>query len=225
MNSQQDVWNESTKTIPLDRDPSTYAIEKEKLFPRESIVCDLGGGSGADSIYFLLNGHSVTLVDISDLGLERTRLKAEVLGLVNKLIIIQKDLSEGNLPIKSDYCDIVYSRMALHYFSQSRTIELLKQVFRILKKGGISYITIKSPKDLREMQFLKSTAKEVENEVFVDEGQTKARFSMTTITDMLKKAGINNFEIKDYLENFSGRIDRVKSGANSLILTEIIIKK
>ena len=37
---------------------SVYAEEKEKLFPRGSIVCDLGGGTGDDAIYFLRNGLS-----------------------------------------------------------------------------------------------------------------------------------------------------------------------
>jgi ubiquinone/menaquinone biosynthesis C-methylase UbiE len=224
-NSQQKIWNESTKTIPLDRDPSVYAIDREKLFPRQSIVCDLGGGVGAESIYFLQKGHSVIITDISDVGLDRAKKKATEFGLGNKLTLIQKDLSVGDLPIADNYCDVVYSRLALHYFSKMRTEELFKEIYRILKPGGTSYITIKSPKDAKGMLFLRTTAKELEDEVFDDKGQKKSRFSESTIINILRNAGIDSFEVKDYIEDFSGRIDRVKSGANKLLLTEIVITK
>lgn len=225
LSNQQDIWNKSTKTIPLNRDPSTYAIEKEKLFPRESVICDIGGGTGAESIYFLQKGHSVILLDISNVGLDRAKKRSKEMGFSAKLTTIQKDLSDGDLPIESECCDIVYSRLALHYFSKERTAELLKEIYRILKNGGAAYITVKSPEDKNEIQFLKNTAKKVDDEVFNDMGQIKARFSKSTITGILKRSNISNFEINNYVEVLSGRIDRVKSGADRLILTEIIINK
>lgn len=222
---QQKIWNESSKTIPLDKDPSAYAIEKEKLFPKSSVVCDLGGGTGVDSIYFLQKGHSVILMDISDYGLEVARNNAERLGFINKLTLIQTDLSKGELPIGSNSCDVVYSRLSLHYFYPEELTNIFREINRILKVDGVAYITIKSPKDEREMSFLRKTAKELEPDVFDNNGQVKARYSAPKLKEMMGAAGIEKFEIRDYMESFLGRTDRVKSGSDKLILLEIIVTK
>ncbi len=66
----QGHWNKSVLERPKDRNASNYAMDKEKLFPRNSIVCDLGGGDGIDSLYFIEKGHKVYLYDISDLALK-----------------------------------------------------------------------------------------------------------------------------------------------------------
>ena len=69
------------------------------------------------------------------------------------------------------------------------------------------------------------TAKEIENEVFDDNGQIKARYSESKLTDILKQSGVRKFRISDYEETFVGRKDRVKSGLEKLLLFEIKIEK
>lgn len=225
VNKQQEIWNESTRSIPLDKEPTAYAIEKEKLFPRQSVVCDLGGGTGVDTVYFIKKGHSVILVDISDYGLELAKRNVEALGLGNRLTIIRKDLSEGKLPIKNASCGIVYSRLSLHYFLPKILVNIFKEINRILEVGGTAYITVKSPKDTDEIQFLKKTAKEIEADVFNDKGQIKTRYSALKLSEILDKAEITNYQIEDYVESFLGRKDVVKSKSSKLLLFEIKIKK
>ena len=70
------------KTHKQDNFPSSYAKEKEKLFPRSSLIIELGGGTGEDAIYFLKQGHSVVILDISEFALRVAEEKAKRLSLM-----------------------------------------------------------------------------------------------------------------------------------------------
>ncbi len=224
MNSTlQDKWNQSHSRIPNNKSESNYAIEKEKLFPRNSNVLDLGGGSGADAIYFSKHGHKVVLADISDFGLSWAKDKARIEGV--QLETAQLTLGEQPFPFPSEIFNVVYSRLALHYFLPDKTSEILNEIYRVLKPGGITYITVKSPKDKEEMDFLISNALQLAENVFEEDGDIKSRYTVEQLNELIEKAGIASFEIKEYVENLSGRIDVVKSGNSKFILNEIILKK
>lgn len=223
----QQYWNKSSATIPDDKDPSAYAVEKEQLFPRQAVVCDLGGGSGADSLYFASKGHTVKLVDISDVALDRAKSAAENKGLATALETYQANLDEASIPLQSDTCDVVYSRLALHYFGSETLAKLFAEVYRVLKSGGKVYITVKSPDDTTEMDYLKKQATEVEDGVFDEAGYLKTRFSIEQLKAVLVNAGIpdNNGSVQQYTEDLGGRKDKVKSGNTQLTVNEIVITK
>ena len=101
-----------------------YAEEKEKLFPRSSIVCDLGGGSGADALYFLKMGHQVVLLDISTFALKEAEKKAKIAGFRNKLITRQVDFGLHTLPLKDSSIDVVFSRILSPFHQLLELIQL-----------------------------------------------------------------------------------------------------
>ena len=70
-------WNKSHLAHPKDRKASNYAVDKEKNSPRNSMICDLGGGDGTDSLYFIEKGHEVYLFDVANLALKRAEEKAK----------------------------------------------------------------------------------------------------------------------------------------------------
>ncbi len=223
------IWNESSKGIPFDKDPSYYAIEQEKLFHQNSLVVDLGGGQGDDAIYFVKRGHKVTIIDISDAALKNAKRKFKEKKLdVNLLKTIQCDLSEGEIPLEDEIADVVYARLSLHYFPRDITVHLFTEIFRVLKMNGIAFITLKSSKDEEEMSFLKKSTNEIAPGIFQEkDGQIKSRYTMKQLEAMLSEAKALHHvtKIGDYVEKFAGRKDRVKSGKNELILTEIILEK
>ena len=227
MANLQQYWNKSSATIPDDKDPSAYAIEKEQLFPRQSVVCDLGGGSGTDSLYFASKGHTVKLVDISDVALDRAKSVAENKGLTTTIETFQSNLGEATIPLQSDTCNVIYSRLALHYFKSDTLTKLLAEVYRVLKAGGKAYITVKSPDDTAEMEYLKQQATEVEDGVFDEDGYLKTRFSMAQLQTVLANTGIpeGNSSVKRHTEDLGGRKDKVKSGNTQLTVNEIEITK
>lgn len=227
MANLQQYWNKSSATIPDDKDPSAYAVEKEQLFPRQATVCDLGGGSGADSLYFASKGHTVKLIDISDVALDRAKSAAENKGLATALETYQANLDEATIPPQSDTCDVVYSRLALHYFGSETLAKLFTEVNRVLKDSGKAYITVKSPDDTAEMDYLKKQATEVEDGVFDEAGYLKTRFSTEQLKAVLVNAGIPeaNSSVQQYTEDLGGRKDKVKSGNSQLTVNEIVITK
>lgn len=117
-------WNKSSEKIPQDKDESPYAVDKEVLFPRHAIVCDLGGGMGADAIYFIQKGHRVTLLDISDSAIGRAKKVAIEDSFSDELQTCQVDLSEGEIPQADGEFDVVFSRLMLHYFRRSTLLNL-----------------------------------------------------------------------------------------------------
>lgn len=223
----QDFWNKNSARIPDDKGHSLYAAEKEKEFPRNSQVCDLGGGTGTDSIYFAEKGHDVVLVDIADEPLAKANAHAKTLGLTDKLKTIQCDFSFGKLPLEDKSVDIVYSRLALHYFESKVLSQLFSEVYRILRTGGQSYLTLKSPDDAAEMQFLSTTAVEQEEGVFNEDGRIKTRYTIARLEKILADAGIpaGNFKVVAYAEKLGNSNDVVKSGNDEFIVNQVTITK
>jgi ubiquinone/menaquinone biosynthesis C-methylase UbiE len=218
-----EYWNESGRNISENQTESSFAVEKEKLFPRNSKICDLGGGSGADSIYFISKGHEVTLVDAADVSLKRAEVSADKLKLSNKLTTVQADLSHTNLSLGK--FDIVYSHLALHYFDQPTTVKLLMQAKNLLTPGGYFYAVVKSPADDKEFKFLLNVSKEISPGLFKDEGILKSRYTIKQWQEMLKEAGISSYEVNPYKEDLSKRGSKTRSGNLQMILNEIIFRK
>jgi ubiquinone/menaquinone biosynthesis C-methylase UbiE len=227
MDDLKDFWNKNTARIPQDKGQSLYAAEKELLFPRQSHVCDLGGGTGSDSLYFINQGHNVTLVDIADDALRVAVSHVPKSGSKEKLTVVQCDFSSAKLPLENDSYDIVYSRLALHYFPSQVLSRLFAEVYRILRQGGRTYLTLKSADDNAEMEFLTSTATEKEEGVFDDNGRIKTRYSIDKLEEILSSAGISktDFQVKRYVEKLGNENDVVKSGNSEFIVNEITIHK
>lgn len=194
-------WNTVHQKIHKDHENhSVYAQEKEKLFPRGSIVCELGGGTGSDAIYFLKQGHSVIVLDISDFALEITRNKAKNLGKANKLVTKHMDFGLHELPLKDNSVDIAYSRLSLHYFGKTKTAQIFSDIYRFLKPGGVAYLTFKSPDDEKEMERLETLGTVYEDNVFIENGQLRSRFTVEQLKSIVASGGITNFQVNPYRE-------------------------
>lgn len=222
-----DVWNKDTEDRVIHYLPSSYAVEKERLFPENSNICDLGGGSGSDSLYFASKGHKVTLIDISDVALDRARKKSEELGLKSSIDFIQCDISNGDLPLIDSSFDIIYSRMALHYFRSETLTHIFREIYRSLRAGGRAYITLKSPDDITEIQYLMRSAEEIGNGEFNDNGLIKTRYSIKNLEKIVQITNCNftKTSISKYIEYINLATNKTRSGAEKLVLNEIHLKK
>lgn len=216
-------WDEiHKKTHKEELVHSTYAEEKEILFPRNCIIADLGGGVGADALYFLEKGHSVVILDISEFALEEAKKRAKKKGLEKNLITKQVDFNLNEIPLKNGSCDIAYARISLNYLTAENTTIIFKEIYRILKKGGEAYLTFRSPDDMQEMKFLKTVATEYEPNVFIHEDQLRSRFTIKQLERMLDAAEIANYEVKPYEE----KINEAKKGFQPILkVNELTFKK
>lgn len=216
-------WDEIHKKVHSgELKHSIYAEEKEPLFPRGSLICDLGGGTGKDVMFFLSKGHSVILLDLSTFALDTTMKRARELGKEKNLITHQIDFGLHTLPLKDASIDVAYSRIALHYFGNSHTTKIFADIYRALKPGGKAYMTFKSPEDTVEIERLKYNAVEYEPGVYIENGMLKSRFSADQLKQIVTNAGITQFEVIPHREVLGEH----ESGAEQVLLqNEIVFQK
>lgn len=224
-NKTQAKWNASQAKLPDNKEHSHYAEDQIKILKPNSIICDLGGSIGADAIFFAGKGHDVYLYDISEKALERARQRAKNQNL--DISTVQADFGDENFSLPKGRFDLVFSRLAIHYFRTDILIRILNIIYDSLKIGGIAKITMKSPLDEAEMKFLKSNAEEIEPGVFEENGFIKTRFSLDQLEQILGSTNIpkENYSVKTMQENFEDKVDQTKSGNTIFVLNEITIVK
>jgi len=91
--SMQNMWNEkfSREGYLYGKEPNAFLAANEALISPKSSLLMLGEGEGRTACYMALKGHSVSALDASDVGLEKTALLADAAGV--KIETIHADLS------------------------------------------------------------------------------------------------------------------------------------
>jgi ubiquinone/menaquinone biosynthesis C-methylase UbiE len=130
-------------TYDNTRKPSEAILEKmrQNLHPVLSEACngieyktigvDIGCGTGNYTIPFIDQFDQVIGIDISKEMLDKAKEKS------NKVKWIERDALDTRLPDK--YCDAVWLISSLHYFIGDGQKILFKEIYRILKKGGVVF--------------------------------------------------------------------------------------
>jgi SAM-dependent methyltransferase len=124
--------------------PTIFAKFAINYFPKNGKLLELGAGQGQDSIFFAKNGFDVLCTDFSEKALEIAKQKSKIENLKINFQLI--DL-EKHLPFNKESFDIVYSHLALHYFSSDRTIGLFDEIANILKPKGILAVLLNTIDD------------------------------------------------------------------------------
>ena len=100
-------------------------------------LLDIGCGEGRNAVFFARNGYEVHAFDISDKGLEKTKLLAEKAGV--SVHIFQKDLNEFRL---SEPFDILFSTGVLHSSHPSIRSELFENFKAFTNEGGLHVFSV-----------------------------------------------------------------------------------
>ncbi len=179
---------------------SEYARKVEPLFPRSSLILELGSGTGADALYFLQKGHIVIALDISEFALNVLQEKAKSMNLSNRLVVEKADFSILPLPVKDSSVDICYSRVSLNYFGAKETALIFADIYRVLKQGGRAFLILKSPDDIKEISYLEENATLYEPNVYIQGNILKSRFTKLQLMEILKAANIQG-EVSPLREN------------------------
>jgi ubiquinone/menaquinone biosynthesis C-methylase UbiE len=115
-------------------------------------ILDLGCGNGIASYAFASLGHDIVSVDpdlSEDVGLQATQRLSD--RLQRGSISVMQAFAES-LPFQDSSFDIVYTRQALHHFSNLE--QGVAECFRVLKSGGFLLATrehvISNPEQLQE---------------------------------------------------------------------------
>jgi len=142
--ADDDGWND---------DPSLFAQFAFSYFPKEGKVLELGAGLGKDTRYFAQHGFFVVSTDFSDKALEVSKWEAAMQKIIN--VDYQNVDIKNPLPFAQQEFDVVYAHAVLHYFSHETTDQILKEIHRVLKDGGVFATLLKSKEDPEILKSLK----------------------------------------------------------------------
>ncbi len=184
--------------------PNIFATEVIQYFPKTGKVLELGAGQGQDSRYFAEQGYEVTSTDISEEALKLSQSKVPP-HLENKITLQNIDISQP-LPFSDQSFDIVYAHLSIHYFPQSVTEKIVKEMHRVLKTDGVVAILVNTTEDPEY-----SKGSKIEEDFFLVEGISKRYFSVESL-----KEYVSAFKII-VLDNSGETYKDAKKGVHGLI--------
>jgi len=144
-------WQQTYRAHPAmyGLEPSSAAEHAADVFADASCetVLDLGAGHGRDSVFFAERGVTTYALDVSAVGLQQLRERAEELGLAGRVSTMEHDVRDP-LPLPDGAVDGVFAHMLLCMALSTRQIHnLVAEVRRVLRPGGVFVYTVRHTGD------------------------------------------------------------------------------
>lgn len=179
-------WKEHiNKKLEIDM----WIDDYREYFDNKGKCLELGCGIGQYSKRLMEYGYNVTSTDISDIALN------EVKKFNNN--IEKVDMSEP-LKYDNDSFDLVFSSLAIHYFSNEKTNQLVNEIYRVLKPGGLF---IGSVNGLEGYNAIKDTAIKLEENFYLNKDKYIHLFDDNELKKYFKKFNVLKIE-KRLVERF-----------------------
>lgn len=129
--------NPKNPQLIYERDPDKNILDRLVYdLDNNAKILDLGCGDGVDSIYLKEKGFDVYALDLSSVAINNLKES----GINSKVY----DIKTADLPFSDDYFDLIYSRLALHYFDRFELSQILHNIKNKMKDGSTLYITSKT---------------------------------------------------------------------------------
>lgn len=138
-NYWDDLYWEKHLKEDLENIEELWIKKYENILPQTGKVLDLGCGVGQYTKYFLDKNYEVVATDISYKALEYLKNK------YSNVETIKQDMTKS-FNIKDNEFDIVFANLSIHFFNEKDTINLLKEIKRILKPNGLFIGSVNSTK-------------------------------------------------------------------------------
>ncbi len=148
LDQQSQHWENSfsSKPVMFGHEPSIAAVTSLKFFKDKNIV-ELGAGLGRDTIFFAQNSVYVEAFDYSEKAIETIKKKSKKLNLSDFVKAKVFDVRK-KLPFENNTIDACFSHMLYCMALSNLDLENLnKEIFRILKPGGINIYTARHTDD------------------------------------------------------------------------------
>ncbi len=105
---------------------------------KDTLVLDMCCGSGQTTQFLVQSSQQVTGLDISPLSLERAAQNVPQANYV--------EANAEDMPFPDQYFDLVHTSVALHEMTSEELQEIITEVYRVLKPGGIfAFIDLHKP--------------------------------------------------------------------------------
>ena len=152
-------------------------------------VLDLWCGVGNDTLYLTERGFKVIACDYSDVALKH--LKEQLKSVETKWLDISNPL-----PFKNTTFDLVIADLSLHYFDEKTTIEIMKEIKRILKPNGHLLARVNS---LQDKNYGVGNGQKIEDNYYFVEGYNKRFFSIEDAKKFFSYIGKTKIKEADML--------------------------
>ncbi len=117
--------------------PAEVALLRELGLTADSVLVDLGAGTGQLTLAVASHCARVVAVDVSPVMLERLQRKITASGLTNVELVRAGFLSYQHRAEPGAAADVVYSRYALHHLPDFWKAMALVRIRRMLAPGGL----------------------------------------------------------------------------------------
>lgn len=133
--------------------------EYKNYFNNKGICLELGCGIGQYSKRLIEYGYKVISTDISDIALNEVKKFNQNVEKVDMSMPLRYD---------NNSFDLVFSSLAIHYFSEEKTAQLMSEIHRVLKNGGLF---VGSVNGLEGYDVIKDTAIRLEENFYFNKGK------------------------------------------------------
>lgn len=177
-----EYWKEH---INKNLEDDIWIDEYRKYFESKGKCLDLGCGIDQYSKRLMEYGYTVISADISEIALKKV---SEFNQHIKKV-----DMRE-EMPFEDSSIDLVFANLSIHYFSDEDTQKLMKEIKRILKKGGLF---IGSVNGIQGYEKIKDTAIELERHYWFNKNKYVRLFDKEEIEKYLSIFKILNIEERE----------------------------
>ncbi len=160
MNSEQKNSQTENQWEDLYRDglgapryPNSYAVRwLFGNFSRQDIsqthILDMGTGMGRHAIMMKQEGFQVTATDHSQTAIDKAQYWATHEGLD----IAFSQASAENQPFPDQSFDGILCYGVLYYLAPDKLAQSIREIYRLLKTGGSTFVMIKNDRDIRKIK-------------------------------------------------------------------------
>lgn len=153
ISTREDYWTDfysADTAIDVLQPPSQFAAFVAQEIARDSVLFDVGCGSGRDSLFFAALGFKVIAIDRSDRAIEAVRLKASTQGLQNLQAIVG-DISGPVLGKALNSLDgrsaCIYARFFLHAITENEQTAFFDTLSERLTTGQVAAFEFRTTAD------------------------------------------------------------------------------
>lgn len=135
-----------------------------------SSILDMGCGDGRNIIELAQKGFEITGIDFSPAAVEIAQKRLKEKNLIANVYV--SDIFEKVRFIEDESFDGIIASDAVHYVEIEKFTQILKEMNRILKTGGLIFLTVPSekaiiePEKLAELFFTKEQIEKIITESF-----------------------------------------------------------
>lgn len=187
---------------PHGKDATGCLIDELRIENGDKLL-EIGCGTG-ETLIRILSTHTVTIdaIDLLPEMLKKASFRIKLMGSSKRARLHNITVNEG-FPFENEYYDKIYAESVLGFQNEETLIKLLKEIHRVLKRGGL----FAANDAIWKKDTLRKDAERINNSCIEDFGLSQASRQSWNIDDWLnifKEAGfeILSFNlISDLLEN------------------------